>query len=150
MSTYSRFRHLLVAFDGSPDAKRGLDLAVDLALSLGAEITVLSVLPGTGQLETIEAGHEAERRRRAALEDHLSEARHRFAGSGTPLTHTVLHGDNPAELIAAHATRHGFDLIVIGSHGQEQARHGGLGRILAELMRDPRCPILVAPEARTD
>jgi nucleotide-binding universal stress UspA family protein len=146
MASGGRLRRFLVGFDGSEEAKQAVELALDLGEHLGAELTLFSVLPDTSHLETVDARKRAERGARAQLDEHLASARLRAASMGVSLTDVEVIGGDPADQIARYAAVHGFDLVVIGSHGRERTTHGGLGRVVERLLRNPRCPVLVASE----
>ena len=139
MSNGARLRRFLVGFDGSREAV----VAIDLAAALHAELTVLSVLPDLSHLETLDARAAAERSARAQLEAQLTAGRLHAASASVPLADVVVGGD-PAGTIARHADEHGFDLVVVGCHGRERTTHGGMGRVVERLLRDPRWPVLVA------
>ncbi|MDA8295809.1 MAG: universal stress protein [Actinomycetota bacterium] len=141
----SRLRRVLVGFDGSIQAQAALELAVDLAHGSGAQVTVLFILPDTQHLESEESRLQASQRVRSELETHLAPLRRYAAAVGVPLTEVALHGGDPAASIASYAAAHGFDVVVIGSHGRERALHGGLGRVVERLLREPRVPVLVVP-----
>lgn len=141
-----RLRRLLVCFDGSPESKEAIELALDLGKALDAELTIFSVLADTSHLETTEARHAAERSAGERLDAHLTGIRLRAARASVKLGEAKVVGGDPAGAIADYAAEHGFDLVVIGSHGEDRITHGGLGRVVERLLRDPRFPILVAPE----
>ncbi len=142
----SRIRRLLVGFDGSVPAQRALEFSVDLAQDSDAEVTVLFVLPDASHLETDESRAQADQRARATLEERLAAHRRRAAQTNIQLREVALRGGDPAALIASYAVEHGFDLVVIGNHGLDHALHGGLGRVVERLLRDPRLPVLVVPD----
>ncbi len=146
MATGGQLKRFLVGFDGSREAKQAVELAIDLATRLDAKITLFSVLPDTSHLETVEARERADEGARDQLDAQLTSARVHAAAAGVPLADVVVVGGDPAETIAHHAAEHGFDLVVIGSHGRERTTHGGLGRVVERLLREPHCPVLVAPD----
>jgi nucleotide-binding universal stress UspA family protein len=137
---------LLVCFDGSPESKEAVELALDLGKALGAELTIFSVLADISHLETAEARRAAEYAAHERLDAHLGGFKQRAGAIGVRVSEASVVGGDPAEAIAGYAAEHGFDLVVIGSHGQERITHGGLGRVVERLLRDPKCPVLVAPE----
>lgn len=146
MAPGSQLRRFLVGFDGSTEAIGAIELAVDLGRFLEAEITLLSILPDTSHLETEEARDRAKRAALEQLEGRLVRPRARAASAGLGFQEITIVGGDPAETIARYAAEHGFDLVVIGSHGRERAMHGGLGRVVERLLRGPRCPVLIAPD----
>ncbi len=56
-------------------------------------------------------------------------------------------GPVPRE-VAAYATSHAMDLIVIGTHGRRGVTHALLGSVAEEVVRRASCPVLtVKPDA---
>jgi len=145
MAPGSQLRRFLVGFDGSAEAIEAIELAIHLGQFLEAEITLLSILPDTSHLETEDARERAERATRAQLDAHLVGPRSHAAEIGIDFLELVVVGGDPADTIARYAAEHGFDLVVVGSHGRDRATHGGLGRVVERLLREPRAPVLVAP-----
>lgn len=138
------FRRILVGWDGSPDAAHALRAAVSLAAELRAEVLVLSVLKRPIHAESRE---EAEQ---AMLEHHL-EVVHELSGqlsSGGQagelrLRQEVVEADEPARALRQFAVEHGFDLLVVGRHGVDRARHPRIGGVTEDQVRHSPCPVLV-------
>ena len=146
----TRIRHVLAGFDGSEESKHAIDVAVDICRGLGAQLTLVSVLPDTAHLETTEARAAAERSARSELDSYFETWRRRFTGTDTSIEGLiVLVGGDPADRLNEYAREHGFDLVVVGSHGRDQATHGGAARVLSAILRSPNCPVLVVPAAAT-
>jgi nucleotide-binding universal stress UspA family protein len=140
-----RIRRILVCLDGSVESQQGVLLAIELAKQMHAEITVLTVLPDESYLETIESRQFAEDASHRSLTQGLVQATERAAFSDIELANIEVRGGDPADRIADYAAEHGFDLLVIGSHGRERVTHVGLGRVLQRILRDPFLPVLVVP-----
>ncbi len=136
------FRRILVCYDGSSGARRALRVARSLAEDVGGSVDLLMVVRPPAHAETSEASEEAIETERLQLSAGLDEevARDVQSALGTP--HVVVH-DNPADAIANFAKQHGFDLVVVGTHGREQVVHRGVGRSLEALLRQHPCPVLV-------
>lgn len=139
------FRRILVAYDGSPGAQRALRLSLDLAAGLGASVTTLTVIPSTDHLETLEERADAEAAHRADLMRGLDACDAEAAAADVALSRLVVTGGNPAGALARHVQAHGFDLLVLGNHGRERVQHAGPGRMAEQLLREPPCPLLIAP-----
>ena len=131
------FRRLLVGYDGSHDAQRALRAATGLVRGFDGEVHVLVALRRPAHTETPAELARAADAERARLTRGLAEV----GGTGLPLH--VVDGDDPAAALAEHAERHGFDLIVVGTHGNDSATHRGVGRCPEALIRHHPCPILV-------
>lgn len=136
------FRRILVGFDGSADAQRALRVAIALAADLQGEAHVLLVVQPAAHAETPEeraqaARYETENLSRG-LSDVQNQTQHRWE-----VTTDVVFADDPAHAIAAYAEEHGYDLLVVGSHGREQPTHRGVGQSVEALLRHHPCPLLV-------
>ena len=112
-------RRILLAYDGGEPARRALQTAADLALTLGASLSVVSVVP-TGSGPTDTGSHEdvVEHARE------LQEAKHLLAERGIEAELLEPTGD-PASTIERMAEEGEFDTIVLGSRGL-----GTIGRML--------------------
>ncbi|HVC13453.1 MAG TPA: universal stress protein [Acidimicrobiales bacterium] len=135
------FRRILVGYDGSPEAHDALRTAVALADDIGGDVRVLLVVRPPAHVETAEAlANEAEAER-----ENLSRGLRDLLGVTTRALPEprVVFADEPAQAIASHAEEHGFDLVVVGSHGREHATHRGVGHAVEALVRHHPCPVLV-------
>lgn len=136
------FRRLLVGFDGSGEARYALRMAWSLASDLGGEVHVLTVVTPRAHTETDEERLAMLEEERARLTETLSSVQLINGGDDPPISHVIYH-DNPADALATFAMEHGFDLVVVGTHGRDQIMHRGVGRSLEALIRSHPCPVLV-------
>jgi nucleotide-binding universal stress UspA family protein len=141
-----RLRHIGLAYDGSPPARRALTFAIGLARRSRASLTVIDVATPATPLELARYGPAAApfigpEPAREEARDHLSEALAELPDD-LPATTELLDGDAGARLAEASER---FDLLVMGSHG-----HGVLGRFLLgstadEVAASARCPLVIVP-----
>lgn len=123
---------LLVAVDGSENARRAADRAIDAAVERDGELHCLYVVdrrirgePGlsSAELSTMNAedrGHEF-------LDEVTIDARsHRLR-----VTRRVAHGV-PEELVTEYAETVNADVVVVGEHGPDEDHLGGVGRRVAD------------------
>lgn len=136
------FQRLLVGFDGSPEAQHALLVAVALASELEGQVHVLLVVRPPAHAETADEGSRATEAERDRLSEGLSVVQRRSPHRAAVSTEMVL-ADDPAPAIAAYAEEHGFDLVVVGTHGREHTMHRGIGRSVEALLRHHPCPVLV-------
>jgi nucleotide-binding universal stress UspA family protein len=108
------YRNLLVPLDGSQHAAAALPVAAALATATRGQIRLVGVVPG----------HEPSRRKILDLEQDLARDGFELAQRGLLAGGDVLVGD-PAETIVRVVELHGYDLVVMATHG----RHG-LARII--------------------
>ncbi|HXQ95343.1 MAG TPA: universal stress protein [Candidatus Acidoferrales bacterium] len=105
---------ILLAYDGSEQARRALDFAVELTKLSGAKLGVVSVVPVHAGRLALDPWDDA-----SVHTSELREARDRIHAAGiTPTLHEPF-GDI-AEAIVRTALDGGYDHIVMGS------RHSGL------------------------
>ena len=138
-----RYRHVLVAFDASPEAELALAHAVAMAQVYRAKVTIVAVVPPPPLLAWQAPGgmrglHEAE-------QQELDKAL-RTAADGVPddlsVTTQLLDGDPARELL--RVARDGdFDVIVMGSRGRGRMTTALLGSVSNRLMHDADVPVIV-------
>ncbi|MDA8271252.1 MAG: universal stress protein [Actinomycetota bacterium] len=147
-STATRKVHrILVGIDGSDEAEEAARWGIDLASQMGAEVTLLGVSRSRKFLETEEDQTFSEEDARTAFDKMTAPLRRRAAQLSVGISsHTLSSEESPADIICKYAQDHGFDLVVVGSHGEEQIFHSGLGRSIERLLKNCRCPVLVTPE----
>jgi len=134
-------RRILLATDLSVASDAASVQALDLARSLSAELTVVSVIdpaidPVTGLRAT-----RIDRLRAARLEAAqalVARGRH----DGVRVTFLVWEGD-PGEAIVEAAEGEKVDLIVVGSHGRSGVGRMLLGSVSDFVVRRAPCPVLV-------
>jgi len=138
------FRRVLVGWDSSAGAAAALQTAVSMTEGGTSHVVALAVLDGAPHGETSEdrALDLAERRRRTetlfglARDSVPPEARARVS------LQIVENGD-PARAICDYAAEHGFDLLVLGRHGDGGIVHRRLGHVAETAAKSGRLPVLL-------
>jgi nucleotide-binding universal stress UspA family protein len=129
---------LLLAYDGSPTAKRALQHAAKL-VGPGGEIAVVNVIRApqsvSSRLETVT---EADLTRQSSV---LDEAKALLARRGIEAQLIEAIGDPATEILAA-AKKQDADTIVVG---RTQRRHLAHGPLDSRLVRAARADVLVVP-----
>ena len=137
------FRNILTAIDGSATAGRAFDAAAELASSLNARLTVISVAPEVSSgayrapidLQTLRAEVERE------TEQLLREAVDRLSPD-LPVTKILMQGDAGKRIVEQlEAGNH--DLLVMGSRGRGRIASNLLGSVAAHVFFHTRVPMLV-------
>ncbi len=117
-----------MATDFSPHADAALDLALELARAQGASITLFHTwqLPVNAYPDgvAVPPSPEMERDIVEAVKRGLARAKERVAQSGVAVETQYGSGNAPDEIVR-YAKEHGFDLIVVGTHGRR-----GFGRLV--------------------
>jgi nucleotide-binding universal stress UspA family protein len=125
-------------------------VAVNLASDLEADVVALSISQTPTHVETTEDREdelEADARR---LREAIGPCRSMAERAEVAFSHTVLEAARPEEALASHVIEHGFDLLVVGSHGTDHATHAGIGRVVERLLDHQPCPILVIGRGSLD
>ncbi len=113
-------KKILLAYDGGEPARHALDTAADLALTFGASLSVVSVIPTRA---VPAAGPDSSEDASVHAHD-LVEAGRLLREKGLEVDLMEPAGD-PAKTIEHIAQEGGFDTIVIGSRGLS-----AIGRVL--------------------
>jgi nucleotide-binding universal stress UspA family protein len=147
-----RLRHLLVGVDHSQASRAALELAADVAVSLGGSLSVLEVVeyvPAFPLQPTVAAGGHQRRVAEAAMALLEAEVRNvRARGVGVQV---VVRSGDPAATLLEVADDVDADLVVVGSRGCEGPDGFLLGSVARTVADRARRPTLVVPAtARTE
>ncbi len=136
------FRKMLLGFDGSPAARKALQVALDLAQRYGAALTALAVVrpPEFAELEAEVSAALAEAR--GPLAEAFRWARAEAHRTGVSLEIRIQAG-HPAETLVRLAREEGFDLIVLGRRGLTPVQRWMLGSVSERVLRYAHCPVMV-------
>jgi nucleotide-binding universal stress UspA family protein len=132
-------KHILVGFDGSTNARRALEEALDLARA-DTRITVVAAAqtpapPG----EVLPVGAKGLDERKHELED----ARQQLAELGRDAEVVAVSGA-PADVLVEEAEKRGADLIVVGRRGLNGAERLAMGSVSSKVVRLAQCSVLIA------
>ena len=138
------FRRALVAWDGSADAVAALRAATAIVGGRSGHVVALSVLPAHPPAE-------ARDDRASGAPSQVHRMKTTFEATRATLAKTSsvridLHtaeGRQVAGSICDYAADHGFDLLVIGRHGDGGLMHPKLGHIAESAARSCRIPVLL-------
>jgi universal stress protein A len=125
-------RYLLCPVDFSDASERALIHAAE-QYSQGAEMVVLHI----GNSTAMDRGKLLREQLR-----HFSRYSDLLSGFGCNLRFAVEYG-SPAESIIDYARSQGCDMIVMGSHGENNIRRLLVGSTTETVMRHAPCPVLV-------
>lgn len=143
------FRNVLLCYDGTAHGRRALKRGAELAILVGAQVHVLSIIRDDVMSPTVMAtasGHtclfDEEGEHRKLLDDSIAKLHAR----GVEATGHLAHG-NIIQQIVAHAKDLAVDLIVIGNYPNSGGRRWWSGPERASLAEQVNCCILVAVNA---
>lgn len=134
------FKHLIAATDFGDPANAALNLAIDLAETYRAQLTLLHVygVPTTYYPDAVswpleELGKAAQ----TSLDTAVAQTRERWKN-----TDGKVEVGDPREAILKFAKEAGGDLLVIGTHGRTGLAHLVLGSVAERLVRMSPIPVL--------
>lgn len=142
-------RRFLVAVDGSANAQRALDVAIELAEANAAALTLMTAVPdsgvwglsaGYGMLVDFEGIREEVEHGYRSMLDRVAET----LPTGLEVTRVLEHGPAGAAIVAC-ARDGGHDLIVVGSRGHGELRSLLLGSVSHHVLQASHVPVLVVP-----
>jgi nucleotide-binding universal stress UspA family protein len=139
------FRHILAPTDFSLNSEKAMDCAIQLAKRLGAELTLLHIIPEPSALDCSIGGipsEEMERWQQDAeknLAEQLARAKLEYQQISSA-QHSALH---PRDEIVRVATDLPADLLVISTHGYTGWKHFLFGSDAEKIIEHAPCPVLV-------
>ena len=121
-------KNILVAYDGSAPARRALETAADLALAMGAKLTIVGVVPEELGLPILMDPFDDTTVHAKQLKDAIGY----LEGRGIDAETLEPRGD-PAKEIEKIARSGGYDTVVLGSRGLGAAGRLVLGSVSAHI-----------------
>ena len=137
------FKHILVATDFGEPAQRALDLAVELARTFDARLTLVhsweapSYSYGGALYLPVDLITPIEQAARKHLEGALTELQQRV-----PNAKSVLRAGAAWQEVLAAASEVQADLIVLGTHGRRGLNRALLGSVAEKVVRMAEVPVL--------
>jgi nucleotide-binding universal stress UspA family protein len=139
---------ILLATDGSDEAKLATQAATELSRETGSEVHVVYVLPAPAQLighhlysdetrESLIGGAERD------AETFLKEQAEKISSDGGKVADTHLRSGDPDKEILRAAEALGVGLIVIGSRGLGAVSRALMGSVSDSVVRHAHCPVFV-------
>lgn len=144
--TTALFSRILVATDGSPEARQAEHLAAELTVGRAARLILVSVADTRWTHGPDEIAY-SELQLRAALrekvDEYLAKAALRLP-AGVAVEHSPREGEPSTEILKA-ARQWDADVIVMGTRGRGRLRGLVLGSTAQEVLHGAKCPVLVVP-----
>jgi nucleotide-binding universal stress UspA family protein len=146
------YKHILIPTDGSPQSKKAIAGAIELAKSIGAQVTGLFAAPPATPIVyrnnfptglTTMAEHKAAIEKCAAT--YLGVIEQAAKKAGVPCQVVTVTSDYPADTILATAKKKKCDLIVMATHGRRGISGVLLGSETQRVLTHAKIPVLVYP-----
>ena len=139
---------ILLATDGSEEARLATQAAVELSKATGSEVHVSYVLPTPTQLRghhvyTDEVMQSILERAESEARSFLEEQAQQISSEGGKLAEThLLRGKADREIVSL-SEELGVGTIVMGSRGLGALRSALMGSVSASVVRHAHCPVFV-------
>jgi nucleotide-binding universal stress UspA family protein len=135
-------KHFIVGTDGSDGARAAIEEALDLAASMNAKVTFVSVLRAADALVRDQLYRQQIREELADARVALAEALEQAEDAGVQAKCRVLEG-HAADALVAFAREQDADVIVVGSRGLGALRGVLVGSVSRSVTRHADRPVLV-------
>jgi nucleotide-binding universal stress UspA family protein len=140
------FKKILSPIDFSDPSHQALDVAVEMASRLGAELLLVHVVPAIPDAPTVgdvlkEGDYEQKLQKDAATQ--LAEIAAQCAKKGVAAKSAVGEANDVAMELIRTAEQNAADLIVISTHGMTGWRSMVFGSVTEKVVRDAQCPVLI-------
>mgnify|MGYP000860953554 FL=1 len=144
------FKHILLATDGSKASEHAAQLAVGMARTHKAKLTVVYVVDpypymGVGDINPVGyQAYSAAAQAQAAQAQSLVEKLAREGGEVVAVEARLVEDVAAASGIVQTAETEGADLIVLGSHGRTGMARLMLGSVSSKVVAESKVPVLVS------
>jgi nucleotide-binding universal stress UspA family protein len=138
---------ILVAIDGSKDAAQGVQTALNMAKALGAEVTLLAVIPVYPDIDleiTARARDSLDSKLSSQAEQALTKAKSLFQAQGITPKALIISAGAIADEIVKMAEEEKVNLIVIGGRGLGATGRFSLGGTALKIVSHAPCSVLVS------
>lgn len=140
------YQHILVPTDGTPLSASAVKQAMSLAKTVGAKVTVLTVVHRLPTLALGPSNPYADEFRRGAhaeAERRLTEAEQEAKQVSVPCELVKVADRQPYEAIIETAGDRGCDLIVMASHGSRGISALVIGSETMKVLTHSKLPVLI-------
>ena len=141
-------KKILLATDGSAPSLKAAELAFSLAKNNGSEVEIFYVIPSLPALNAYRGApylHET-----AANADHLKQAAQEMVKKTAGIFEenqlfykSKIEVGNPADRICWEAENEGFDLVIVGTRGQNGISRFLMGSVSSKVVAYAPCSVMV-------
>jgi len=137
----SKIKKILVGVDGSAVSYRAVEVALDLASALNAEVTAVHVIPQL-PADYVTLGVSLDINIDELDRKIMHEVRVMAYSRNVKLETKILRG-RPSEVLASMAESENYDIIVLGCIGIGGAYRRLMGSVAAEVVNISKKPVLL-------
>jgi len=147
-------KKILVATDGSDQAKDAISLAIQIAEKQGLGLVALRVVDVDRYASEFEAVREVVMKELAEQAQRiLDDAKAQVEAAGLSLDTQVRHGDSSREIIRFAQENDDIVMIIMGASGRRRLGRQLIGstaeRVVRQVGRDLPCAVVVVPSLAT-
>ncbi len=147
------FKHLLVTLDGSPRAESVIPHVIDIAKTMGAEVTLLRVVDAANS-DWSERGAIGKANAATSIKStyvdqataYLERVAEQLRGAGIT-THAVVKQGQPARQIVTTAKEGDADAIAMATHSRRGINRVMFGSVAEQVLHESLLPILLVRAA---
>jgi len=150
MANSTKLGKIVVAFDGSKDAIKAVQLACSLATKYGSDVSIVHVYSspmigfGAASGMPIPDYRDLEDAAKDSGQKVLSRGLQLADDGGVKARGELLQASSVVEALVEYATNEKADLIVVGTRGMTGFKKLILGSVSSGLVSHSPCPVLVA------
>jgi nucleotide-binding universal stress UspA family protein len=144
MNNEFNFEYILVPYNATSGAKRGLKAAIELAKKTDGEITLLTCVESQPALSFFKKQKEIFEQEKKIIELELGKIESKVKELKKPIKHVVLKSSFAPTTIAEYVEKNRIDIVIVGQTkliGSEGKYHESMANYL---LKDLKCPILIA------
>jgi nucleotide-binding universal stress UspA family protein len=137
------YKKILLATDGSENARRAAKEAAGLAKELSSEI-IIAYISGNppSQSKMAKAHFDVHSILQEDAKDSVSDTIRLFESEGLTYTLKVAIGDPAGEIIGI-AEKENADLLIIGSRGLGTIKSAVIGSVSQKVAHQAKCPVMI-------
>jgi nucleotide-binding universal stress UspA family protein len=146
------YKHVLIPTDGSPQSRKAVAAAVELAKSIGAKVTGIFAAPPATPIvyrNSLPVGFGTMADHKRIIEEsaarYLTVIEQAAKKAGVPCEVISVTSDYPADSILATAKKKKCDLIVMATHGRRGVSGVLLGSETQRVLTHSAIPVMVYP-----
>ncbi len=147
--TAVEFRKILVAYDGSKDSEKAIQLASALSSKFGAELILVHSYSPIGYTYGVVGGTSAAAYE--AMEESAKDGANKRLADGLVLSKkfggkakgALLEGLSTVQTLVEYAEDHKVDLIIVGTRGMTGFKKLVMGSVSSGIVSHATCPVLV-------
>ncbi len=144
------FKKILVATDGSPLSRKAVNSAISLAVTCGAELIALKIVPRYPQSYfegavsiSVEDMKRVEQQWTDDAQVVVNAVKKSGESKGLKVKAVVAKSDVVSDALIAAAKKHKADVIVMASHGRKGVKRLLLGSETQQVLTHSEIPVLV-------